>query len=177
LEAATAAGRPRLYCSDACRQHAYRRRPVRSVHFSSQTDEWATPPELFARLDAEFGFTLDPCATADNAKCDTFFTKAEDGLVQAWTGRVFVNPPYGREIGRWMAKALEAARMTAEVVVCLVPARTDTVWWHNAAAHGEVRFLKGRLRFGEARSGAPFPSAVLVFRNAQKRYEMVPTTA
>ena len=124
--------------------------------------------ELFEDLDREFGFNLDPCATAENAKCERHFTRGDDGLTQEWTGRVFMNPPYGREIGNWMQKALEAAESTAELVVCLVPARTDTRWWHDFAVQGEVRFLRGRLRFGDAQTGAPFPSAVVVFRNAQK---------
>jgi hypothetical protein len=103
-----------------------------------------------------------------NAKCPAFFTRTQDGLKQPWTGRVFMNPPYGRAIGHWMRKALEAARSgEAEIVVCLVPARTDTRWWHDFAARGEVRFLPGRVRFGGGQNSAPFPSAVVVFRNAQ----------
>jgi len=161
-------GRPPRYCSAACRQAAYRQRAARSVHFSAATCEWATPPDLFARLDAQHGpFDLDVCATASNAKCPRFFTRADNGLAQRWTGRVWCNPPYGREIGLWMAKAALAARTgAAEVVVCLVPARTDTAWWNDHAAQGEVEFLRGRVRFGGARAGAPFPSAVVVFRNA-----------
>jgi phage N-6-adenine-methyltransferase len=158
-------GRPRRYCSDRCRQAACRRRRGRSVHFQSKTCEWATPPELFADLEARFGgFTLDPCATAENACCPHYFTRAEDGLAQTWTGRVWLNPPYGREIGGWMRKAWESAQTTADLVVCLVPARTDTSWWHEWAARGEVEFLQGRIRFGGSTSGAPFPSALVVFR-------------
>jgi site-specific DNA-methyltransferase (adenine-specific) len=161
-------GRPRRYCSSACRQSAYRRRQRASVHFRSQSDEWATPQELFDKLAARFGgFTLDCCATADNAKCAAYFTRADDGLAQTWTGRVWCNPPYGRAIGLWLRKALESVQSgSAELVVCLVPARTDTAWWHDIAAKGEVEFLPGRVRFGGASSGAPFPSAVVVFRNA-----------
>jgi phage N-6-adenine-methyltransferase len=118
-------------------------------------------------LNAEFEFTLDPCATAANAKCVRFFTLEQDGLAQEWTGRVFMNPPYGRQIGSWMRKAWESAGSTAELVVCLVPARTCAAWWHEYAARGEVRFLRGRLRFGGAKSSAPFPSAVVVFRNSE----------
>ncbi len=93
-------------------------------------------------------------------------------MSQQWQGRVFCNPPYGREIGRWIAKAWESAEKGAcDVVVCLVPARVDTAWWHDYCARGEVRFLRGRVRFGGADSGAPFPSAVVVFRNAISRYE------
>jgi phage N-6-adenine-methyltransferase len=172
LQPGSLTGRSRRYCSPACRQSASRRRVARSVHFSSKTSEWSTPPELFAELDDEFGFTLDPCATLENRKCDSYFTREDNGLAQRWTGRVFCNPPYGREIGSWMRKALESAtQRDCELVVCLVPARTDASWWHDAATLGEVRFLRGRLRFGGAHSGAPFPSAVVVFRNAPERYE------
>jgi phage N-6-adenine-methyltransferase len=145
---------------------ACRRRRARSIHFSSATCEWSTPRELFDRLNAQHGpFDLDPCATSDNAQCVRFFTRADDGLSQPWTGRVFLNPPYGRDMGRWMAKALEASQTTAELVLCLVPARTDTKWWHRFAMHGEIEFLSGRVRFGGCPNSAPFPSAVVVFRN------------
>jgi phage N-6-adenine-methyltransferase len=134
------------------------------VHFMSETDEWATPQFLFDALNAEFGFTLDPCATAENAKCKRFYTKVEDGLRQDWKEEVvFMNPPYGRQIGVWMRKAYESSR-AGTLVVCLVPARTDTSWWHRYAMRGEVRFFKGRLRFGNGLNSAPFPSAVVVFR-------------
>jgi site-specific DNA-methyltransferase (adenine-specific) len=115
-------------------------------------------------LDAEFRFTLDPCSSDTNARCVRHFTRREDGLAQDWTRDVvFMNPPYGREIGQWMRKAHESARAGA-IVVCLVPARTDTAWWHTYAVHGEIRFLRGRLKFGDAAQGAPFPSAIVVFR-------------
>jgi phage N-6-adenine-methyltransferase len=165
-------GRPRRYCSDACRQAGHRKRHRRlrgnmDVSWSSRTVEWATPPEIFAALDAELGpFDLDPCATAENARCPRYFTREQDGLTQIWTGRVFVNPPYNRETGLWMAKAWESAQTTADLVVCLVFSRTGTRWWHDYAARGEVRFLRGRLRFGNADNPAPFDSAVVVFRNA-----------
>jgi phage N-6-adenine-methyltransferase len=120
---------------------------------------------LFDRLHARFGFTLDVCATPDNAKCARYFTRADDGLAQTWSGRIWCNPPYGRQVGAWMRKAWEAAQSTAQLVVCLVPARTDTAWWHQYAMRGEIEFLPGRLRFGEATSGAPFPSAIVVFRD------------
>jgi site-specific DNA-methyltransferase (adenine-specific) len=146
----------------AARLNGLKRRKPHAL-FSSRTEEWATPPDLYAALDAEFGFTLDPCATPENTKCITFYTKADDGLRKPWSGHVFMNPPYGKTIGLWMAKAWEESRLGA-LVVCLVPARTDTAWWHSYATRGEVRFLRGRLRFGGASSGAPFPSAVVVFR-------------
>lgn len=164
-------GRPRATCSDACRQVLYRRRrrpkTTREVMGSSRSDEWPTDPRFFAKVEAEYGpFTLDPCSTSENAKCPSYFTRDDDGLAQEWTGRVYMNPPYGRTIGDWMRKAWETSQTTAELVVCLVPARTDTRWWHEWAVRGEIEFLRGRLRFGDLRNSAPFPSALVVFRNA-----------
>ena len=130
---------------------------------SSKTDVWATPPETFAALDREFGFTLDVCALPENAKCERYFTPADDGLSRPWEGVCWMNPPYGQTIARWMAKAVESAAAGA-TVVCLVPARTDTAWWHDYAVKGEIRFLRGRLKFGGAQHSAPFPSAVVIFR-------------
>ncbi|MCP5523225.1 MAG: adenine methyltransferase [Verrucomicrobiales bacterium] len=135
-----------------------------AVHFSSRSEEWSTPQGLFDTLDAEFGFTLDPCATHQNAKCERHFTRAEDGLRQDWGQEVvFMNPPYGRGIAPFMAKAYESAQAGA-TVVCLVPARTDTRWWHRYAMKGEIRLMRGRLKFGGCRNSAPFPSAIVVFR-------------
>lgn len=135
-----------------------------SVHFASESDEWPTPRYLFDALDAEFGFTLDPAATPENAKCRKYFTRLENGLAQDWRGNtVFLNPPYGRDIGLWVRKALLTAA-SGSVVVCLLPARTDTKWWHDYASRGEVRFLKGRLRFEGGQHCAPFPSAIVVLR-------------
>lgn len=135
------------------------------VHFSSATEEWATPQALFDQLDREFHFTLDVCSTDQNAKCPRHFTKEDDGLSQNW-GRstVWMNPPYGRVIGSWMRKAWLSAKAGA-TVVCLVPARTDTNWWHDYAMLGEIRLIKGRVKFGDAKTGAPFPSALIVFRH------------
>lgn len=135
-----------------------------AVHFSSRSDEWTTPASLFAALDLEFHFTLDPCATRENATCKRYFTRAENGLLQDWRGHVvFMNPPYGRSVGAWMRKAFESACQGA-TVVCLVAARTDTKWWHLYAARGEIRFLEGRVRFGGRKCAAPFPSAIVIFR-------------
>lgn len=134
----------------------------KSVHFSSASDMWETPQDFFDALNSEFNFTLDVCATPENTKCDKFYTQAQDGLKQPWHGHVWMNPPYGREIGAWMQKA---ATCTASVVVCLVPARTDTAWWHDYATKGEIRFIRGRLKFGGHKNSAPFPSAVVVFRS------------
>lgn len=130
--------------------------------FSSLTPEWPTPAAVFAALDERFHFTLDACATPENAKCERYFTPEEDALRQEWTGNVFVNPPYGREVGRWLRKAVESAERGA-TVVCLVPARTDTSWWHKWCVRGNIFFVRGRLRFGDGRNSAPFPSAVVVF--------------
>ncbi|MCC6235778.1 MAG: hypothetical protein IT580_24290 [Verrucomicrobiales bacterium] len=141
------------------------RRPSLDVHFSSRTDEWSTPPWLFDALDHEFGFTLDVCATAANARCARFFTRAEDGLRQSWAGEVcWMNPPYGAGIAAWMRKAHAATSEEDATVVALVPSRTDTRWWHEVVMHHEIRLFRGRLRFGEASTSAPFPSAVVVMR-------------
>lgn len=134
----------------------------RDAIFSSKTDEWATPRGLFDELDREFHFETDVCATKENAKCARFFTWQQDGLAQK-RGACWMNPPYGRTIGKWVRKAWEASREGA-TVVCLLPARTDTAWWHDYCMRGEVRFIRGRLKFGDSKSGAPFPSAVVVFR-------------
>ena len=135
-----------------------------AVHFSSATDEHPTPQWLYDALNREFAFTLDPCATRENAKCPRFFTREDDGLLQNWSDAVvFMNPPYGAMISRWMWKAYDAARKGA-TVVCLVPARTDTAWWHSYAMKGEIRLLRGRLKFGSATNTAPFPSAIVIFR-------------
>ncbi len=149
----------------AARRNGLKRRRPHAL-FSSRTEEWSTPAKLYAELDAEFGFTLDPCATAENAKCPNFYTCADDGLAKPWSGTVFMNPPYGRAIGEWMAKAYRESQAGA-LVVCLVPARTDTAWWHEYAVRGEIKFLRGRLHFRNAQNGAPFPSALVIFRPGQ----------
>lgn len=137
--------------------------------FTSKSAEWATPQELFDRLELEFRFNLDPCASHDNHKCKRYFTREDDGLAQPWyAGRVFMNPPYGREIGKWIDKAIIETSVDdgALFVVALVPARTDTKWWFKAVKAGAgVVFLRGRLKFGGSKNSAPFPSALLLFRN------------
>lgn len=129
---------------------------------SSASDEWSTPQELYDVVHAEFAPQLDVCALPASAKCGRYFTPDDDGLSRDWTGVCWMNPPYGEGIGRWVAKAHESAQAGA-TVVCLVPARVDTGWWWDHCRHGEVRFLRGRLRFGGADTGAPFPSALVVF--------------
>ena len=129
--------------------------------FSSATDEWSTPQHFFDKLNEEFSFTLDPCANDTNHKCKKYFTKMENGLLQDWDDEiVFCNPPYGREIGKWVKKAAESKA----TVVMLLPARTDTKWFHDYIYEkAEIRFIKGRLKFGEAQNSAPFPSMVVIF--------------
>jgi len=134
------------------------------VHFQSDRHTWETPADLFERLDREFSFTLDVCALPETAKCEHYFTPEDDGLAKEWSGVCWMNPPYGREIGKWMQKAFNASKYGC-TVVCLVPVRTDTEWWHNFSIRGEVRFIRGRLKFGGAKSGAPFPSAIVIFRD------------
>ena len=136
------------------------------VHFSSKTNEWATPQCFFDRLDAEFNFTLDPCSDGLNAKCGKFYTQEDDGLTQSWTGeRVFMNPPYGRVIGDWVRKAYEESQKGA-LIVALTPARTDTRYWHDYVMKAdEIRLVKGRIKFGDGSNSAPFPSAVVVWQD------------
>jgi len=137
---------------------------VNKVMFSSASNEWATPQWLFDALDAEFGFTLDPCSTDESKKCEHHYTIKDDGLIQDWGDNVvFVNPPYGRVVGKWVKKAFESAENGA-LCVCLIPARTDTKWWHRYCMRGEIRLLRGRLRFVGGQHSAPFPSAIVVFR-------------
>lgn len=137
-----------------------------TVHFSSKKMDWATPWELFRVWDISHGpFTLDVCATWENAKCRVFFPPAANGLLQRWHGTCWMNPPYGREIGRWIAKAVgEIHQGHANRVVCLLPARTDTAWWHELVIpYGDIHFLRGRVRFEGAEHAAPFPSAIVIF--------------
>jgi phage N-6-adenine-methyltransferase len=137
--------------------------------FELARDDWTTPPDLFAELDAEFHFTLDPCCSHENALTEKHYTIEEDGLKQSWAGeRVFMNPPYGREVGKWVRKAFEEVygRADSTFVVGLVPSRTDTAWWHDYIQDkAAVRFVRGRLKFGGKRMNpAPFPSAIVVWR-------------
>lgn len=141
-----------------------------SVHFSSESAEWPTPNEFFVNLDKEFSFTLDPCSTHENSKVEKHYTKEDDGLTKIWENEiVFMNPPYGREIVVWMKKAYESSVNNNSTVVCLVPSRTDTRWWHDYAMKGEIRFIKGRLKFGGHKNNAPFPSAVVIFRSNRNK--------
>lgn len=132
------------------------------VHFSSRTDEWSTPNDLFAELNDIFHFDLDACACLGNAKCQRFFTREQNALTCRWSGRVWMNPPYGREIAAFMRKAYDES-LGGATVVCLVPSRTDTEWWHRYAKRGQIIYLRGRLKFGGAGTSAPFPSAIVIF--------------
>lgn len=134
--------------------------------YSSKSEEWETPQELFDELNKKHHFTLDPCATDKNWKCAYHFTKEQDGLVQNWGGQiVFCNPPYGRNISKWVAKAAKEGAKNFTKVVMLLPARTDTAWFHDYIYNkAEVVFLRGRLKFGGSKNSAPFPSMIVIFR-------------
>ena len=133
------------------------------VHFSSKTDLWYTPEDFYQKYNSVYNFETDVCATDENAKCEKYFTEEIDGLSQKWEGVCWMNPPYGRTISKWMKKAYESS-LEGATVVCLVPARTDTNWWHDYAMNGSIEFIKGRLKFGGSKNSAPFPSAVVVFK-------------
>lgn len=134
--------------------------------FTSTTDMWETPQDFFDNWDRIYNFELDVCATPENAKCARYFTPEQDALQQEWNGVCWMNPPYGRDISRWVKKAYESAQKGA-TVVCLLPARTDTAWWHDYCMHGAITFVRGRLKFGGSKSNAPFPNAVVVFKGMQ----------
>jgi len=138
-----------------------------SVHFSSEDMTWSTPQYFFDELNSEFNFTLDPCCSEATAKCSKFYTEADDGLSKDWSNDVvFMNPPYGREIRYWVKKAYEES-LKGATVACLIPARPDTTYWWDYIHEGkaaELRWVKGRLKFGDAENSAPFPSVVVVYR-------------
>lgn len=134
------------------------------VIFSSKTNLWETPKDFFNKLDSEFHFNVDVCALPENAKCAVYYTPEMNGLVQPWHGNCWCNPPYGREIGKWVKKAYESSQNGA-LVVMLLPARTDTRWFHDYIYNkAEIRFICGRLKFGKSKNSAPFPSMIVVFR-------------
>lgn len=143
-----------------------------NLMFSSASNEWETPIEFFQQLDAEFHFTLDPCCQEYSHKCNKYYTSEMNGLDKSWEGEtVFCNPPYGREIGLWVQKCYEESLKPNTTVVMLIPARTDTRWFHNyiyQKNNVEVRFLQGRLKFvnrlQDKPQPAPFPSMVVIFR-------------
>jgi len=132
---------------------------------SSKDMEWSTPQAFFDELDKEFHFTLDPCATKETAKCKDYYTKEQDGLAQDWGGNVvFCNSPYGKAIKYWVKKCYNESKKPNTTVVMLIPARTDTIYFHTYIYHiAEIRFIKGRLKFGNSTNSAPFPSMIVVF--------------
>jgi len=135
-----------------------------SVHFASKKDDWETPQPFFDHLNEEFLFRMDVCATPDNSKLPVFLTPEENALELPWISVAWMNPPYGRVIARWVKKALDETHRGV-TVVCLLPARTDTKWWHDYVMNAaEIRLVKGRLKFGGHVNSAPFPSAVVIFR-------------
>ena len=144
---------------------------MNKVLFSSNKCEWETPEWLYNFLNMYYHFTLDPCADKNNHKCDKFYTKEDNGLLQDWSGEtVFCNPPYGRELYKWVEKCFcENAKNDVEIVM-LIPARTDTRWFHQFIYNNNkcyIIFLKGRLKFGKAKNSAPFPSMIVVFKGGK----------
>ncbi len=139
---------------------------MNKVHYSSNTDMWATPQDFFDKYDSVYHFETDVCAVPENAKCKVYYTPEMDGLKMQWAGVCWMNPPYGRNISKWVQKAYESARDNYATVVCLLPARTDTAWFQDyVLAHAKsIEFVRGRIKFNGAKNGAPFPSCVVVFR-------------
>lgn len=130
------------------------------VMFSSKTEMWETPQDFFDKYDAIYHFTTDVCATSENAKCEHYYSPEENGLTQEWKGNCWCNPPYGKDIAKWIQKAIESSAIT----VMLLPARTDTKWFHELVLpNAKVEFIKGRLKFGGSKNYAPFPSMIAVF--------------
>ena len=141
---------------------------MNDVLFSSKSVVWETPQDLFDKLNAEFHFDLDVCALPENAKCEKYYTPEDDGLLQPWNGTCWCNPPYGRTIGKWIQKAYETFAGGGTVVM-LLPARTDTKWFHEYIYNkAEIRFIKGRLKFGNSKNVAPFPSMIVVFDGKER---------
>lgn len=143
---------------------------ITSGIMSSKSDNWATPMALFNKLNDEFNFNLDPCASADNHKCARYYDITQDGLSKEWqkNDRVFMNPPYGKMIKHWVKKARQSWETNGALVVALLPARTDTKWWLDCMASAEIRFIKGRVKFGDGKNGAPFPSVIVIWRERER---------
>ena len=137
--------------------------------FSSKDLTWETPQQLFNQLDKEFNFTLDVCALPETTKCQKYFTPQINGLKQEWSGTCWMNPPYGKEIGIWLEKAYNES-LKGVTVVCLIPSRTDTKYWHDYCMRAdEIRFIKGRLKFGNSTNSAPFPSVIVIFNGNKNK--------
>ena len=141
---------------------------MNKVHFSSKSDNWETPQNIFDEWDSRYHFTVDVCAAKENAKCKKYYTPEIDGLKQKWEGVCWCNPPYGREIGKWVEKAYTSNC----TVVMLLPARTDTKWFHNYCMKGYIIFIRGRLKFGNATNSAPFPSMIVIFKGGQNETQI-----
>jgi phage N-6-adenine-methyltransferase len=137
--------------------------PYINKRFESATEEWSTPDSLFRPLLDEFKFDLDVCASPENAKCQRYITKDQDALKRDWTGSCWMNPPYGPRMKDWVKKAYSSAKAGA-IVVCLLPARTNANYWHDYCFKGEVRFIKGYPKFGNAKQGLKAPLAIVIFR-------------
>lgn len=136
--------------------------------YSSKKVEWETPQPIFDFINKEWHFDVDVCALPENAKCDTYYTPDQDGLKQIWLGVCWMNPPYGRDIAKWMRKAYNTAKSNHGTVVALVHARTDTKWWHDYAMKATyIIFIKGRLKFGNAATSCPFPSCFVIFEKGK----------
>ena len=141
---------------------------MNKVLFSSKKEDWETPIELFNKLDQEFHFTLDPCADEYNHKCKRYYTIQDNGLSKSWKDEVvYCNPPYGRKIYDWIKKCYYENKKNNITVVLLIPSRTDTRYFHEflyQKSNIELRFIKGRLKFGNSKTGAPFPSLVAIMK-------------
>ena len=143
---------------------------VDDILFSSKSGDWETPQWLFDHYNRIFNFELDVCASDTNTKCDAYFTKEDNGLKSPWLATNWMNPPYGKEINKWVEKAYNESLDINTLVVCLLPARTDTKWWHEYVMKGDViHFIKGRLRFSNQTNSAPFPSCIVIFGLFEKR--------
>lgn len=136
---------------------------VNQVWFNRSKVDYETPDEIFDPLDAEFHFTLDVAATTENTKCRKFFTVDQDGLIQDWQGVCWMNPPFGREMKKWVKKAFEEWKK-GTTVVCLLPSRTNTAWWHDWVMKGEIRFIRGEVKFKGQKNGLWMPMAIIIFR-------------
>ena len=133
--------------------------------FTAKSVEYETPWDVFNPINEEFGFTIDLCATHENKKVENYYTVTDDALKQEWQGVCWCNPPYGRELPKWITKAHQSAQNGKATVVMLIPARTNTAWWHDICMKGEIRFLRGRPKFNNGKHGLPFPLALVIFRN------------
>ena len=144
-----------------------------NLMFSSKDQTWETPIDFFNKVNEEFNFTIDVCATDKTAKCKVYYTPQIDSLKQNWEGVCWMNPPYGREISKWIEKAYKES-LKGATVVCLIPSRTDTKYWHDYIFKyaSEIRFIKGRLKFGNSENSAPFPSALIIFKGNRNDFKI-----